>query len=327
VVDKYTLALTNAGIKILALESHLASIARSIKLKLGQVTMLTKRSANGASVFIVKDGVVRFSRVIPESALKDENFLLKEAQNVKTFYESEKKAPVVELPLEQAEIRDEYLKFIDPKDISAAVASKWLIAVGAAIRGEIPKGEDNRISLLPVGTKEAYTYQKTATFIALVRNLIVGVSMFFLAAFLAAYYFTSTLSQTVHQTNSNVLAGQTSPDESKNEIFVNRVNLMTQAAASILATSPDWSILLDDINAHVIVGIVITNFSAQSITGEMNMQGTALDRTTLNDFKKSLQDSKYLTAVEIPITNLEKKGDIPFSATFHVKDPSVLYYK
>ena len=57
VANSYIEALNYAGIKVLALETHIASIARSAKIKLGQATLFTKKNADGATVFILKDGV------------------------------------------------------------------------------------------------------------------------------------------------------------------------------------------------------------------------------------------------------------------------------
>jgi Tfp pilus assembly protein PilN len=88
-----------------------------------------------------------------------------------------------------------------------------------------------------------------------------------------------------------------------------------------------WEVLLDDINSRVVDGTLISNFSVSSINEPISITGTARDRNTLNQFKKSLQASTYLTAVELPITNLELKGDIPFSISFRVKDPNMLFYK
>ena len=327
IANDYILALNHAGIRVLALESHLASIARAIKLKLGLAALFIKKSLDGATIFIVKDGSLRFSRTLPATFIKGDNLLEKETQNIKTSFESEKKITLEELPLAEAKIRDEYLKYTEIKESDLALQSKWLIAIGAAIRGEIPKGQDNRISLLPIGTAEAYAYQKTTAFIALIRNITIGVSIFFLFTFLAAYLFIFSLSQTANGMNSNIPISPVSPDTLANEALVQRTNLMVQAGNIILSTTPDWSILLDDINAHVIDGIIITNFSVTSINDPISITGTAKDRNTLNEFKKSLQASTYLTAVELPINNLEQKGDIPFTISFQLVNPEMLYYK
>ena len=59
----------------------------------------------------------------------------------------------------------------------------------------------------------------------------------------------------------------------------------------------------------------------------MILTGISTDMETLNQFKKSLQSSTYLASIELPITNLEQKTDIPFSISFKLKDPNSLFYK
>ncbi|OGI67660.1 hypothetical protein A3A05_00640 [Candidatus Nomurabacteria bacterium RIFCSPLOWO2_01_FULL_41_12] len=327
VADGYIEALSYAGIKILALESHLASLARAINLELGSAKLLTKKNQNGTTVFILKDGIVHFSRTLPEAFIKGDNFLENEKQHIKTAFEIEEKTQVSELPFTQATVRSEYAKYPELNRLNPELQAKWLIAIGVAIRGEIPEGADSHISLLPVGTTEAYQYQKTTSFVTLIRNIIIGVSIFFGFAFLAAYLFIFYLSQTSNKINSNIGISPISADVLEKEAWVKKINGMTEASRVILSTTPHWSILLEDINSRVISGILITNFSAVSIAEHMSMTGTAKDRNTLNLFKKSLQDSIYLTEVELPIKNLEQKVDIPFSISFRLNDPSMLYYK
>jgi len=205
--------------------------------------------------------------------------------------------------------------------------SKWLTSIGAAIRGEIPNGQDSLISLLPVGTVEAYKYQNVKIFIGLVRNLIIGVSIFFIGAFLASYFLIFSLSQTINNTITSITIPPVSADTAEKQNLINRVNSLTLLSQSILIDTPNWSILIDEINSKAIDGIIISNFAAPSISDSMTITGIARNRTVLNLFKKSLQESNYLSSVELPITNLEQKGDIPFSVSFKLRDPSILNYK
>lgn len=326
IVDGYSAAVHYAGIKVLALESHLASIGRAIKLEKGLVALITKSDSDENTMFILKDGIMSFSRTIPVIFMKEAS-LAKEIEHIKIAFESDKKIAVTELPFTKTVIRDEYLKYPELQKLAPEIQSKWSIALGAAIRGEIPKGTDNHISLLPVGTAEAYAYQKTTTFVTLIRNLTIGVSIFFLTAFVSAYLFVFYLSQTTSSTNLNISISQTSKDALAKENQIKKINGMTSASKEILSITPNWSILLDDINSRTVGGITISNFSATSIADSMSIVGIAKDRNRLNQLKKSFQESAYLTAVELPITNLEKKGDIPFSISFRLKDPTLLYYK
>lgn len=322
VAQGYAEAFEAAGIKTLALESHLASIARAVKIEPEHTMLFTKKTPDGATVFALKNGTLRFSRTLPARFL-DESKIPTEVHNIKTALEGDLKEKVVEVSILDAQIRDDYA---DKKGLSEP-RSKWLIVLGAVIRGQIPEGADNLVSLLPVGTEEAYAYQKATAFIALIRNMIVGVSIFFIAAFLSAYLFVLSLSQNANRTIATLSVSSASPEILAKEAWVSKVNALTEAGQAILAQTPVWSVVVDEVNARIIAGINISTFSAPAITENMSLAGTAKDRTTLNQFKKSLQESTMLTGIEIPITNLAQKEDIPFTASFRLADPNVAFYK
>lgn len=321
VVQGYVSALDAAGIKTLAMESHIASIARAVKLDPNSTTIFSKKTPDGATIFALKDGILRFSRTLPLRFVA-ENQIPAEMSRVKTSIETETKEPVYEKDLLEAEINNdyrEYATFTEPK-------SKWLVALGAAIRGKIAEGDDNLISLLPVGTEEAYAYQKATTFAALIRNVTIGVSIFFVLAFLSAYLFMLSLSQSANRTITTLSAAPSSPDLLEKEARVLRTNALAVTGATILSETPAWNVVLRELQGRAIDGIVISSFSANSITDKMSIAGTARDRATLNQFKKSMQSSVMLTEIEIPTANLEQRERVPFSVSFRFKDPSALYY-
>lgn len=322
VAQGYVEALDSAGIKTLALESHLASIARAVKLEHNRTTLFTKKTPDGATVFALRNGTLRFSRTLPARFL-DESNIPAEVHKIKTALEGEFKEKIIEASILDAEIRDDYAK----REEISEPRSKWLIAIGAVIRGQIPEGEDNLVSLLPVGTEEAYAYQKATAFIALVRNMTVGVSIFFIATFFAAYLFVFSLSQNANKTIATLSITSTSPEILAKEAWVSKVNALTETGQTILAQTPLWSIVIGEIDARIIDGISITTFIAPSITGNMSFTGTAKNRVILNQFKKSLQESPMLAGIEIPLTNLEQREDIPFTVSFRLKNPSIVFYK
>jgi len=49
------------------------------------------------------------------------------------------------------------------------------------------------------------------------------------------------------------------------------------------------------------------------------------DRDTLNLFRDKLKTSAILTNINLPLTNLDQKSDIPFTISFDLKNPSLLY--
>lgn len=326
IADDYIQILDKVGINLLALESHIASIIRSIKVSPEKITLIIKNNESSSTIFTIKDNNLQFSRTIPSIFLNKEKSLKDEVVNIKNSLESESENTINEIPFEESTIKDEYAKY---PEITATVKkqSKWLISIGATIRGEIPQGQDNLISLLPVGTVEAYEYQKIKIFITLIRNIVIGISVFFLFAFCASYLFIFSISQNVNNASKIIFMNTVSPDMKDNELLIKKVNDLTLISESALSKTPNWSILIDEINSRTINGIIISNFRAPSINDTITLVGISKDRDTLNLFKKSLQDSTYLTGVELPITNLEKRLDIPFSITFQIKDPNMVYYK
>lgn len=330
VAQGYVEALESAGIKTLALESHLAAIARAIKIQPGQTTIFTKKTPDGATVFALKDGILRFSRTLP-ARFVTESAIETEVEHIRTAIEAEaqksKQAsiPIPVMPLLEAKVRDEYTAYPEIASQRGPVA-KWLIALGTLMRGKIPEGQDNLISLLPVGTEEAYSYQKATTFIALVRNMTVGISVFFIAAFLFAYLFVLSLSQSADRQIATLSASAISPELAAKEVLIGNVNALSATAQTIISQTPLWSAVLDEVDARIINGIVVTSFSASSMAEKMSLQGISRDRATLNQFKKVFQGSPMFSEVELPIANLEQESDIPFSISFRVKEPAALYY-
>jgi len=322
VVQGYITALEKAGIKTLALESHLSAIARSVKLNPGAINLFSKKTPDGATIFALKDGILRFSRTLPLRFVP-ENKIAEEIQKVKEALTTEVNEAIIEQDYLDATIRDEYAKHPE----ITKPESKWLIALGAAIRGRIPEGEDNLVSLLPIGTEEAYAYQRATTFIVLMRNLIIGVSLFFIVAYLATYLFMFSLARETTERITTLSAEVLPPEISEKEVLVNDVNMLTEAGALLLSQTPLWSNVLTEIAARTPDGITISMFTAPSFTDKITITGVATSRTILNNYKTSLQESSLISEIELPLANLEKREAIPFSVSFRVKDPSTVYYK
>lgn len=325
IADGYIEALDLAGIKPIALESHLASIARAVKTESNNTTIFTKETDDDATIFILKEQTVRFSRAIPRRFVPKNKFA-DEIKKVKLAFESElseKAEPIQVFDITNASIRDEYANF---KELTAP-KTNWLVSLGAAIRGTIPEGDDKIISLLPIKTEEMYAYHKMGAFTILMRNIIIGVSIFFTLAFLFMYFFMLSLSQSINNSIATNSANSASSEILTKEASINSINTLTGTTKTILSETPVWSIFLEEIQQRTLAGITLLTLGAPSLTSDISISGTAKDRDILNQFKKNLQDSPMFTDVKLPITNLEQKENISFSISLRIKDVSELYYK
>lgn len=325
VADGYIEALSLAGIKPIALESHLASIARSVKIESDETTIFTKKNDDDSTIFILKEREVLFSRSIPVRFVPKTKFA-NEVNKIKLAFESDMSKdskPISVIDIDDAKIRDEYANFkslTEPK-------TKWLVAIGAAIRGAIPEGEDHIVSLLPVKTEEMYMYQKASTFTILVSNTIISISIFFTTVFLSVYFLMLYFSQT---TNNSIANRNNSAEDFEiisKENSINKLNEVISTTKEILSITPSWSNLLEEIQKNIVPGITVSTLIMPSLTGDITLSGVAKDRNILNQFKKSLQDSQLFSSVILPINNLEQKENISFSFSLKIKDPGNFYYK
>ncbi|MFZ2303851.1 MAG: pilus assembly protein PilM [Minisyncoccia bacterium] len=321
VAEGYVRALEKAGIKTVALESHLASIARAVKLASGETTIFSKKTPDGATIFVLRDGILRFSRTLPVNFVPESD-LHSEIKKIKDAIASETKGAITEQDLVNATVRDEHSnreEITEPK-------SKWLIALGAAMRGKIPEGKDNLVSLLPVGTEEAYSYQRATTFITLMRNLFISISIFFVSAYLVTYISMLSLLQKGTEQVTTLSSSAIPPELVEKEKLIAEVNVITETGAKFLAQMPIWSVVLTELVLRTPDGITISTFSAPNFTDRFSLAGNAKNRTILNNYKKTLQESAMLSEVELPLTNLDKEENIPFSISFRLKDPGAIYF-
>lgn len=326
VAQGYVEALDLAGIKTLALESHTTSIARAIKLEPGKISLFTKKTPDGITIFSIKDGVLRFLRTLPFKFIP-ENKISEEVSKIKLALESElKETSSISDPIDflNAFIKDDYRTY--PEFNADGNQAKWLAALGALIRGQLREGEDNLISLLSVGTEEAYAYQKAATFITLIRNMTIGISIFFTVVFFAAYLFMFSLAGNAESTLTSLPVSTIPPELLEKETWIQNINTLSETGTAILSETAVWSKIIENVQKQVIEGVLVSSFIAPGINEKMSLVGVARDRTTLNQLKKSFQDSEIFGEIELPITNLEQRADIPFSLSFKIKDPSLVYY-
>lgn len=325
IVNDYIKVFELSGVNVLALESHIFSIARTVKLDKDVETLITKRNQNSVTIFSLKNNIFKFSRTVPTTYINDDKSITREKDKIKESLESESKEKINELLFIEAKVKDLYSKY--PELNAEKTRYKWLTSVGALIRREKSNDKDEKISLLPISTTEAYEYQRTKAFISLVRNMAIVISIFFVASAALSYSYLFSILQSTNNKIINIQTQNVSEDTSNKEKLVQRINTLSLTAQAILSNTPKWSLLINEIHSKVIDGIVISSFNAPSVGEVMSITGVARTRYLLNQFKETLQKSSYLTDIQLPITNLEQKGDIPFLISFRVKDPSMLYNK
>lgn len=319
-INTYIDVFNSAKLKPIAIEFHPMSFARVVDVPSGAPVLAATFDKTSVLMSIIKNKLPRFVRVVPNVYLS-KGKAEEEMRKIADFYESEDERVEQILNVRDLNIADSLVNKLLPKKDSA----KWLISVGAAWRGLLPLAQDTIVSLMPVGTEDAYKYQKTTVFAEFLSNVAVGLSLFFIAVYLGALALMMSIQQNtlsrVERLNSSVPASDYANLESRAAKF----NEMVIAASSTLKSIPSWSLVMEELQSKVTEGVVVNEVLMPSPEGVMKIKGIAKNRNQLNLFRKSLEQSNLFTEVKLPLTNLEQKENIPFSLTFRIKDLISIY--
>ncbi len=316
IVDPFLKSIEKAGLNPFIVETHILSLVRGIALDDKLTTLVIVKGKSYSGFIVMKGKSLKFSRMI--NRLMTDADLDAEIKKISDFYEVsdesiKKFVDLSELPMAK--------KFAgDPK--LAGDPKSWLIALGAALRGLLPRAEDNLISLTSVGTEVAYEIQKDTLFAKFISDAIAAISAVIAIAFVLVWILMLSLqSRSIHTASSTSPLPQNGSDL---EPKVAKFNTMVAAVKAVIDRSPNWSIFFDELRTKITPGITINNFSAAGTQSAISISGSAVTRIQLANFKKSLDTSTMWTVAPIPPTDLEKTTNISFSASITLKDPSML---
>lgn len=331
-VNELISLLEKAGLQIVAIEYHSLSAARAIKTN-AEPVLLVKKGETSTAFSIIKNGLVRFSRIVPQQFFSAD-YLAEEMKKIIGFYENEDQPP--ERLILIGEFSGEELKKMPLKPSSpepteplgkseTASAPDWLAAFGAARRGLVPRAEDKFISLMAVGTEKAYEQKRALTFADFLTGLTVVLSLFFVSVFAATWLLMLKLQQNFNQQIESYNSRPGNSEALELEAKAKNFNGLVGQTANLIRTEPHWSSFLSELNSAVTGGITINNLTIAAPGQPLTLLGVAAGRNQLNLFKKSLEQSPLLKNIRLPLENLDKRSNIPFSISFELKDGQILY--
>jgi|GEM_PF-6010409 Competence protein A. len=315
--------IKNTNLKIIAIESHQLSLARSLKQDKDEVTLVIERGAALVSFYLIKNHNVIFSQSRPNELIGKN--LHKEVDNVINYQDFQGVTvsslvligPFSEAEIKKLPIKPNSLKLID--ELKSVKDSKWAITLGAALRGAIPRKDDKIISLMSIDTEQAYHQEKANGTTTLIVSISITLSVFFAGVFLAAWYFMLALQNNYNQ---RISAWSNTSSESTTSISdkANTFNNLIGQTSALIKKEVAWSKIITEIKNKTTSNIIISNISIPGASTEISITGTAANREAINTLKTSFESSTIFTEINIPLNNLEKKVNIPFSMTFKLKN-------
>lgn len=348
-IDGYLAAFLSVGITAVAVEFHSISILRVIALESKDSFLTAIFSNNNLELVIMEAGAIRFlqafdvGEILNINAGKTEkDIIVDKIWRAINFYDSEKgqKGFLKKIYLagdnEKINIYKDLINqniagvetgifqipSVFPQIPLAKNSNLAFITFGAALRGLMPRNEDTIISLMPIGTEEAYERKRMISFAQIASDIISILSVFFVVLFLGSWLLMTILLGNIERS----LQRQSSLPEGLLELKERAVNFneIVGKIDMLGQKTPHWSGLIDRLGIIGTSGITLTRIDIGSLEG-LNISGIALTRDNLLQFKIVLENSGLFTEVKIPFNYLEQKDNIAFSLGLKFKDANLFF--
>lgn len=321
VIDQYISCSVKAGVKPIALEFHPVSLLRAVSVPSETATLITLENVSDTTAFVVNGQTLRFTQVFPYMRIAKKN-IENELVKLRNFYETGYGKIGNTVSLRDLRLTNEW----DTENMASKNIYQWFTVLGAGKRAALPRGNDTALSLMAIGTREAFRYQQALSFTRVLSNVTIGIAIFFITIFLGAWIFLYSLSKSML---SKTVADVTLLFPSKLAEPEEEVKQFTKLLATtngFVQKMPRWSLVLSMLRAQVKDTITVTSLTLTDQDNIATLTGVAKSRMDLNEIKKRLEDMEFVRDAALPLTNLDLKENIPFTITFRFTKESVYTY-
>ena len=307
----YIEALTNAGFKPVALESEHDSVARAVDPSAYIIT--TFKSPTYENMLACRGGFALFSSTHQHNAFTTKTARASALSRASEFVASRfEKRPTTKV-FEKIPLLEDVREVIDSRNDASLIP-----LLGAALRARVARRDDAAASLLPIGTEEAYEYQKLETFVGSLGTLTLVTALLITGASVAAWYGVRTELATLPARDlftETFLGDMTEADDRED---YDRWSAVIATVSPLVSEETSFARMTAFLRRYAIAGIALRDITADTTT--VRLGGVARSRTHLNTFRDALRTAPEVASIELPITDAELRGDIPFQMVITFKE-------
>lgn len=195
---------------------------------------------------------------------------------------------------------------------------EYLVARGAALRGEMPRSEDTSLSLLRVGTKDEFLMWQTMNFVNFWRTFVLTAVSFLLVVFGAGDALIAVAGRSIHEQNARTAITADVHDLETLEGQATEFNNLVAKVKAVKVTQHAWSGFFEHFNAIALANkIVLKRIFFQSFDVPVLVDGSGPNEEAVLSFKNLLAAEKNIQNLDLPLTSLESSpGGTSFSLRF-----------
>lgn len=256
-----------------------------------------------------------------------EAFIEQEIRRVTTFYLSKTGHTISEIILispffnyEITELAEKRLKMgiknLTIKELPD-LSPSWFPALGAGLRGLIPRSKDAFLSLAHISAKAEYYQERTLSLIALCRNIIVGAFIFVFIASLTVDGVLYRSEQARQEASPIMIAPAEAELVQQLRAEATSFNQLVEIAHIAKAKEVTWSALFDALKSVTGTNINITRIYADRNNLSLIVTGTATNELAAINFKGRVEKIPTVKTVSLPLSQIQPSGTdaVSFSLT------------
>jgi len=332
IVNELSADLERAGFNIVAIEPAPLSLSRVVGkwLKSTEPHLVLNLSGDGLDLFIIRNSKLYFSYFIPWSSLKKneinladvKSIIVRELRRLMSFYTSKWGGLVENLVLVGMADNKEIFEHIRDKLSLNVRRAKTNSAVGAALRGLVPRSDDRFISLAKVDTEEKFFQSRVFTVIRLWRNIAITVLMVVVLVYGGFDLVTMRLSSSLlgKLAEAPELAVADDVDfkqlEAEAAVFNKLVDKGTIAEKQSVAWSSFFDGLFDLARKR---SVVVKQIQLQQEDLLVVVNGRASSERNILSFKNDLSENPDFVDVSLPLTAIKTDSEgASFAVSFRL---------
>ena len=198
----------------------------------------------------------------------------------------------------------------------------WFLALGAAIRGSMPRSQDSIISLSKIGTEKEFYKQQNAVFLKIWRNIALAFLITILIIFISADGFLMKITKNLNNQLSILTASKNQPGSSMaelNKLQEEAANINKKISLAVLAYEGrlQRSELLENIKNKASDNIILKRISVQLRDSPIFINAWAQGEQNALEFKDRLVSDSRFSEIDLPISKITPSvGGVEFTISF-----------
>jgi len=341
-IDDLSSAVEEAGFGVAAIEFSSLSLVRilnSLKLIEKDVAyLLIKLTQDGLIFMIIKNGELYFNYFHSWGKASFENdnvsvaavldIIKTESQRVLNFYYSHLGGQINDVLLITAVLTDQIAGVIKSEypnfglKVVNSARNNFHGAWGAALRGLVPRIQDNDINLMGEKVVNAFWRDQIFSFVSVWRNTVLIVLGFMLVVFIASDLFLAKEIKNIREIAAISLKRPETSELAGLQAKVTEFNNLVAAALSARNLVNDVTPFLKKMNSMAIDnGITVSRLGLHAAALDVNLSGTARTQDQIIAFKNKLAALPQVSDVSLPLSGIvpDANRGFSFSTTFKLK--------